>query len=145
MNVLDESELIKRFKMIGFNADKLNMAKSLLNNFLSVSRGAVCITLLWGTFAFASNELAQTFTLDGQLMIAGTTTVLSDSAAVLKIDILDPTKTCVLYEEQQTVVTAAVFKLNGVAVVAQLGLLFMEQLKASILDMVLPELNLNLG
>lgn len=56
--------------------------------------------------SFASNELAQTFTLDGELMLSGTTTALTDTAAVIKVEILDPSKTCLLYEEQQTVNTA---------------------------------------
>lgn len=68
----------------------------------------LCLTTLcFALPAGASNELAQTFTLDGQMMLAGTTTVLADPATLMKIDILDPSKTCILYEEQQTVNTSA--------------------------------------
>lgn len=66
----------------------------------------VCALLTFsGASAFALNDAAQTFTLDGQLFQAGTTTPLLDSNAKLKIQILDPAKKCILYEEQQSVNT----------------------------------------
>ncbi len=52
--------------------------------------------------AFAANESPQTFTLDGQLFRAGTSTPLLDSAVKIKVQILNPAATCLLYEEEQT-------------------------------------------
>ncbi len=60
-----------------------------------------------GFKSFALNESPQTFTLDGQLFVTGTSTPLLDSNAVLKIQIINPTGTCLLYEELQTVNTSA--------------------------------------
>ncbi len=56
--------------------------------------------------AFALNESTQTFTLDGQLYLAGTTTALVDSSVRMTVQILNPTGTCLLYEEEQTISTA---------------------------------------
>lgn len=53
----------------------------------------------------ALSDSPQTFTLDGKLFQVGTTTPLLDSAAKLTVQILDPSRHCVLYEEQQTVNT----------------------------------------
>lgn len=64
------------------------------------------LTLIFAQNVLASNELAQTFTLDGYLYEAGSTTALLDSGAKITIQILDPSKTCVLYTEQQTVDTS---------------------------------------
>ncbi len=55
--------------------------------------------------AWALNESPQTYTLDGQLYQAGTKSPLMDAAAKIKIQILNPNGTCLLYEEQQTVDT----------------------------------------
>ena len=55
---------------------------------------------------YAANESPQSFTLDGQLLQVGTQNPLLDSAAKITIDILNPAKTCILYEEQQTVNTS---------------------------------------
>ncbi|MEZ0390944.1 MAG: beta strand repeat-containing protein, partial [Pseudobdellovibrionaceae bacterium] len=55
----------------------------------------------------ALNESPQTFTLDGKLYRTGTTTVLAESGIRLKIQILNPNKNCVLYEEEQTVNTSS--------------------------------------
>ena len=57
--------------------------------------------------ANAINDSPQTFTLDGQLFKAGSTEPLLDSNAVLKVQIISPNGTCLLYEEQQTVNTTA--------------------------------------
>ena len=46
----------------------------------------------------AANESAQTFTLDGQLFMVGTTVPFVDAGAKLMVQILDPSQTCVLYE-----------------------------------------------
>lgn len=52
-------------------------------------------------------ELAQSFTLDGQLTQAGNDQPLLDNNAKIVIQILDPSKNCLLYEEQQFVDTSA--------------------------------------
>lgn len=62
--------------------------------------------LLTSTKTYAAAELAQYFTLDGQLQNTGSATALLDTNAKLTIQILDPSKTCLLYEEQQYVNTA---------------------------------------
>ncbi|MEL4474567.1 hypothetical protein, partial [Shewanella algae] len=47
-----------------------------------------------------------TFTLDGKLYSdVNATTALTEAGVALKIQILDPTQACVLYEESQTVDT----------------------------------------
>jgi hypothetical protein len=69
-------------------------------------RLAVVLTLL--SFAldlWAFNESTQTVTLDGVLYRKGTTTPLTDSNVLLKVQVLNPAGTCVLYEESQTVDT----------------------------------------
>ncbi len=58
------------------------------------------------SIAFA-NELAQSFTLDGQLLQAGSDQPLLDANAKIVVDVLDPSKTCILYEESQLVNTSA--------------------------------------
>lgn len=69
--------------------------------------GALFLTVsLWASSLWAVSESPQTFTLDGKLYHSGTTTPLSDSAAKLTVQIIDPTGRCVLYEEEQTVNTA---------------------------------------
>ena len=55
--------------------------------------------------ALAINESPQTFTLDGQLFSASTSTPLLDSSAKIKVQIINSTGNCLLYEEQQTVNT----------------------------------------
>jgi hypothetical protein len=57
--------------------------------------------------AKAANELAQTFTLDGHLTQKATTDALLDSSAKIVVQVLDPSKNCILYEEQQTVDTTS--------------------------------------
>ena len=56
--------------------------------------------------AFATGESPQTFTLDGQLFQPASTTPLLDSGAKITVQILNPSKNCILYEEQQTVDTS---------------------------------------
>ncbi len=51
------------------------------------------------------NDSPQTFTLDGQLFQSSTTTPLLDANALVKVQIINPNGTCLLYEEQQTVNT----------------------------------------
>ena len=60
--------------------------------------------MLTSLSAFAGTT-AQTFTLDGQLYTTGTTTPLLDATAIIKVQILDPSLTCLLYEQQHTVDT----------------------------------------
>ncbi len=60
-----------------------------------------------GLQAFAANESPQTFTLDGRLYQAGTTSPLLDGGAKITVQIINPTGTCLLYEEQQTVNTVS--------------------------------------
>jgi hypothetical protein len=55
---------------------------------------------------WALNEATQTVTLDGVLYRKGTTTPLTDSNVQLKVQILNPAGTCLLYEEQQSVDTS---------------------------------------
>lgn len=62
---------------------------------------------LFGSAAFAVGELPQTFTLDGQLSKVGTDDPLLDSSATIVVQILDPSKTCLLYEERQFINTVA--------------------------------------
>ena len=57
--------------------------------------------------SFAINEAPQAFTLDGQLFQPGSNTPLLDASAKIKVQVLNPAKTCVLYEEQQTVNTSS--------------------------------------
>lgn len=69
----------------------------------------VVITLVFVGLAgptWALNDAPQTFTLDGQLTSSGGTP-LSDAAAKVRVQILNPSKTCVLYDEEQTVDTTA--------------------------------------
>lgn len=64
--------------------------------------------MLLSSGAFAANELTQSFTVDGYLSKSGDAQApLLDAMVGLKIQILDPSKTCVLYEEQQFVNTMA--------------------------------------
>lgn len=75
---------------------------------LSISRVlSVIFCGLLASKAFAVGELAQSFTLDGQLTQAGNDQPLLDSSAKIVIQILDPSKNCLLYEEQQFVDTSA--------------------------------------
>ncbi len=59
-----------------------------------------------GNSSWAANEAPQSVTLDGVLYRKGTTSPLTDSNVQLKIQILNPTATCLLYEESQTVDTS---------------------------------------
>ena len=59
------------------------------------------------TMAFAANEAPQSFTLDGQLTDHGLTTPLLDPGAKIRVQILNPSKTCVLYDEEQSVNTTS--------------------------------------
>ena len=52
----------------------------------------------------ATNDSPQTFTLDGMLSNSGGTPLL-DATAKVRVQILNPAKTCVLYDEEQTVDT----------------------------------------
>jgi len=66
---------------------------------------SLVLVLVAPMVAWSANESPQTFTLDGQLFQSGTTTPLLDAAAKIKVQILNPAGTCILYEEQQTVNT----------------------------------------
>ena len=54
-------------------------------------------------FTYAIEEAQQTFGLSGTLYQSGTTNPLFDSNTKILIQILNPDKTCLLYEEQQVV------------------------------------------
>ena len=58
----------------------------------------------------AANEAPPSFTLDGKLLAADNVSPLLDSAAKVRVQVLNPAKTCVLYDEEQTVNT---FSTNG--------------------------------
>ena len=64
------------------------------------------LAVLFAQHVYGANESPQSFTLDGQLLQTGTTNPLLDTGAKITIDILNPAKTCILYEEQQTVNTS---------------------------------------
>ena len=52
---------------------------------------------------FAVGEVAQTITLDGQLFSdAAATSPLVDASIAFKLQVLDPTQTCIIYEETQS-------------------------------------------
>jgi hypothetical protein len=75
-----------------------------------VGRWSLLILILFmslGSVAGAAEEVAQTFTLDGRLYQTSSTTPLTDPSVLLRIQVLDPSKSCVLYEETQTINTAA--------------------------------------
>ncbi len=61
--------------------------------------------LLFSLMTRAANDASQSFTLDGQLFHAGSNTPLIDGGAKLNVQILDPSQTCVLYEETQNINT----------------------------------------
>ncbi len=65
------------------------------------------VVCLLAPSAYALNDAPQTFTLDGQLFLSGSTTPLLDNSAKLRVQVLNPAKTCLLYEEEQTVNTSA--------------------------------------
>jgi|GEM_PF-2113359 len=52
-------------------------------------------------------QVTQSFRLEGLLTSAETSQPLLDANALLKVQILDPSKTCVLYEEEQSINTAS--------------------------------------
>ena len=56
--------------------------------------------------AWAAHESAPSFTLDGTLKNSGGAPLL-DATAKVRVQILSPAKTCVLYDEEQTVDTSA--------------------------------------
>jgi hypothetical protein len=62
------------------------------------------------TRAFAINDAPQFMSVDGRLFDSTTpTNGLLDASVVLKIQVLNPAKTCILYEEQQSVSTLLSF------------------------------------
>ncbi|MEN0060192.1 MAG: tail fiber domain-containing protein [Bdellovibrio sp.] len=63
--------------------------------------------VLFAIHAQAANEVAQTFTLDGQLSEKGTSDPLEDGSVKLVLQVLDSSKRCLLYEETQTVNTSS--------------------------------------
>ncbi len=60
---------------------------------------------LVGPCSYASSDLANSFTLDGRLTLVESEEPLLDPNVRLLIQILDPSKQCVLYEEEQSVNT----------------------------------------
>jgi len=87
----------------------------------SLSILQLLFVLLFSVLASATNDVPQSFTIDGYLYEAGTTSPLLDSAAKIKIQILNPAKTCLLYEEQQTVDTATTGGYFNIQVGSALG------------------------
>ena len=81
------------------------------NNTQTVRLMMMALFICFGFFnaekAFATGESPQTFTLDGQLFQPASTTPLLDSNAKIMVQILNPAKTCILYEEEQTVNTTS--------------------------------------
>ena len=67
----------------------------------------VLILTLVELIAFAANDSPQTFTLDGQLYASDRTSPLLDATAKIRVQILDPSKNCILYEEEQPVDTTS--------------------------------------
>lgn len=65
------------------------------------------LCMVFSSQALAAGELAQTFTLDGYFTAVGTTNPLLDSSVSVKVQILNPDKTCLLYEETQVLDTQA--------------------------------------
>ncbi len=65
------------------------------------------IGLMTTSGAWALNESPQTFTLDGQLFRKGTNFPLLDPSVKLKVQIINPNGTCLLYEEEQVVNTVS--------------------------------------
>lgn len=69
------------------------------------------VLFLFGIFAFSlqsfgANEISQSFTLDGYLSKPGDAQApMLDASVGITIQVLDPSKSCVLYEEQQFVNT----------------------------------------
>ena len=70
----------------------------------------VFLALCCATAAHALNESPPSFTLDGTLLAADHISPLLDSTVKVRVQILNPAKTCVLYDEEQTVNT---FSSNG--------------------------------
>lgn len=66
----------------------------------------VCSIFAAATSTFAAIGSPQTFTLDGQLTDPNTQAPLLDASAKIKVQILNPSKTCILYEEEQTIDTS---------------------------------------
>lgn len=85
--------------------------QSLLFRFLARSGGGVSVVgvcLLIARGALAAGEVPPSFSLGGTLFDGpASTTPLSDAAAVVRVQILNPAKTCILYDEQQTIDTSA--------------------------------------
>jgi trimeric autotransporter adhesin len=59
---------------------------------------------VFSSFVFAA-EGPQTFTIDGRIKQAGTTTPILDSSVEIEVHVMDPSRVCVLYAERQTVNT----------------------------------------
>ncbi len=74
----------------------------------AVAGGVLALLGLFPTMAQAANEVPASFTLEGVLYDtpAGTQTLL-DAAAAVRVQVLDPSKNCVLYDETQNVNTTA--------------------------------------
>ncbi len=115
-------ELISLFKIAPLNADLncMRTAASILQTKPTLRSFLLCLaTFLFGfgysLRTYALNDSPQTFTLDGTFFQVGGSAPLIDSAAKVTVQILNPTGTCLLYEEQQTVNTvdsAGRFHLN---------------------------------
>ena len=63
------------------------------------------LALVFASPAGAVSELSQSFSLDGELTAADHTTPLLDATAKVRVQILNPAKSCILYDEEQTVDT----------------------------------------
>ncbi len=92
---------MSQFTLVPSPSRSFAQVVSLLTTFV------LAILLGQRVYATTSTSVPQSFTLDGQLLQVGTQNPLLDPAAKLTLDILDPSKTCILYEEQQTVNTSS--------------------------------------
>ncbi len=94
-------------KFCHVTADKITMSHPSRRLFGLMTYVLLGLCMIGAQNAYGTNEAPQSFTLDGQLLQAGTQNPLLDSAAKITVDVLDPSRTCILYEEQQTVNTSA--------------------------------------
>ena len=65
---------------------------------------SLLLNIVLSSVAFAVTS-PQTFTMDGQLFLTGTTTPLTDATAKIRVYVMNPAGTCLLYVEEQTVDT----------------------------------------
>jgi hypothetical protein len=86
----------------------------------SVGLCVAIFVILFSLDSFA-NDSVQTFTLDGEVYQVGTTNPLLDTNLNITVQILNPGKTCVLYEEEQWLDTSATNGLYNIQVGSNTG------------------------